>query len=199
MQTYDDDNEIVASTIPPLQGVALRYKATLDNLMSFVHGCEYTRDRTYEKGELRELIPLQILHWMNLRTFGVTDPALDANPTLARSNSLEFYKKSISFFMPNRLIVWVSGRNEGNPTRSNEVNNLIKRVRKKEVRKQGVAPQCRRAMTETEFRTMQNIFQNQQEHDRTSSTIWRYGLYALTIFQFHLIARIDDTSQVLSD
>jgi hypothetical protein len=179
--------------------MALRYKATLDNLMSLVHGREYTRDQTYTKGELRALTPLHVLQWMNLRTFGVTDPALDANPTLARSNSLEFYKKSISFFMPNRLIVWVSGRNEGNPTRSNEVNNLIKRVRKKEVRKQGVAPQCRRAMTETEFRTMQNIFQNQQEHDRTSSTIWRYGLYALTIFQFHLIARIDDTTQVLID
>ncbi len=29
--------------------------------------------------------------------------------------------------------------------------------------------------------------------------MWRYGLYALTNFQFHLIARIDDTTQVLVD
>ena len=98
MQTYDDDNEIVASTIPPLhQGVALRYNATLDNLMSFEHGREYTRDQTYTKGELRAETPLHVLQWMNLRTFGVTDPALDADPTLARSNTLEFYKNSISF------------------------------------------------------------------------------------------------------
>jgi hypothetical protein len=130
---------------------------------------------------------------MNQKAFGVTDPALDANPTLARANLLEYWKKALSFFMPNRLIVWVLGRNEGNPTRSIEVNNLIKRVRKKEVRKQGVAPQCRRAMTEAEFRTMQNILRN---HDGRS-LIWQYGLYALTIFQFHLIARIDDTTQVL--
>jgi hypothetical protein len=73
MQTYDDDNEIVASTIPPLQGVALRYKATLDNLMSFVHGREYTGDQTYTKGELRALTPLHVLQWMNLRTFGVAE------------------------------------------------------------------------------------------------------------------------------
>jgi hypothetical protein len=51
-------------------------------------------------------------------------------------------------------MVWTSGRNEENPTRSIEVNNLIKRVKKKEVRKQGVASQCRRAITEVEFRTM---------------------------------------------
>ena len=83
--------------------------------------------------------------------------------------------------MPNRLIVWTSGRNEGNPTRSIDVNNLIKRVKKKEVRKQGVASQCRRAITEAEFRAMQKIL---QKHDG-DSLIWRrYGLYALTNFQF---------------
>jgi hypothetical protein len=57
MQAYDDDNEIVASTIPPLQGVALQYKPTLDNLLSFVHNREYTREKTYTKGELRALTP----------------------------------------------------------------------------------------------------------------------------------------------
>jgi Transcriptional activator of glycolytic enzymes len=191
---YEDDAEIAPSTIPPLQGVAVTYKSTLDSLMSFVHATPpYTRDKTYTKAELRALTPENVLHWMNLKAFGVEDPPMDANPTLARGNSLAFWKKAISFFMPNRLMVWVSGRNEGNPTRSIEVNNLIKRVKKKEVRKQGAASQCRRAITEVEFRTMQKILQN---HNRTS-TIWRFGLYALTNFQFHLLARIDDTTQVL--
>ena len=151
---YEDDAEIAPSTIPPLQGVAAAYKSTLDNLMSFVHftAAPYSRDKTYTKGELRALTPENVLHWMNLKAFGaVADPPMDANPTLARGNSLAFWKKAISFFMPNRLMVWVSGRNEGNPTRSIEVNNLIKRVKKKEVRKQGAALQCRRAITEDEF------------------------------------------------
>ena len=191
---YPDDNEISPTTIPPLQGVAIQYKASLDCLVSFVHGCTYTCDKTYTKGELRALTPDDVLHWMNLKAFGLTDPPTDANPTLARSSSLAFWKKAISFFMPNRLIVWTSGRNEGNPTRSIEVNNLIKRVRKKEVRKQGVASQCRRAITEVEFRRMQTIMQG--HHD---SLVWRFGLYALTNFQFHLIARIDDCTQVLTE
>ena len=58
MQAYDDDDdEIVASTIPPLQGVALQYKPTLDNLLSFVHNQEYTCNKTYTKGELHALTP----------------------------------------------------------------------------------------------------------------------------------------------
>jgi hypothetical protein len=145
MQAYNDNNEIVASNIPPLQGVALQYKPTLDNLLSFVHNQECTHKKTYTKGETN---PQHILQCMNQKAFGVTDPALDANPTLATANSLEYWKKALSFFMPNRLIIWLSGRNEGSPTQSIEVNNLIKRVRKKEVRKQGVAPQCQCAMTE---------------------------------------------------
>ena len=90
MQAYDDDHEPVASTIPPLQGVAVQYKVTLDHLMSFVHGIDYGRDHTYTKGELRALNPLDVLRWMNVKTFGDPDPAVDANPTSARSNSLEY-------------------------------------------------------------------------------------------------------------
>ena len=101
MQAYDNDHELVASTIPPLQGVAVQYKVTLDHLMSFAHGIEYTCNHTYTKGELHALTPLDVLRWMNVKTFGDhPDPAVDANPTSARSNSLEFYKKAISHFMP---------------------------------------------------------------------------------------------------
>ena len=77
-----------------------------------------------------------------MKTFGIANPGIDANPISARSNSLTYWKKAILFFHPDRLMEWSSGRNEGNPTRSIEVNNLIKRVKKKEVRrKQGVVSQ----------------------------------------------------------
>jgi hypothetical protein len=68
---------------------------------------------------------------MNVKAFGVPDPPSDANPTFAQSNSLAYWNKAISFFMPDRLVVWVSGRNEGNPTRSIEVNSLIKRSKRR--------------------------------------------------------------------
>jgi hypothetical protein len=33
--SYPDNDELVTSTVPPLQGVALNYKSTLDSLMSY--------------------------------------------------------------------------------------------------------------------------------------------------------------------
>jgi hypothetical protein len=107
--------------------------------------------------------------------------------------------------MPNRLIPWSTSRSEGNPTRSNEINDLLKRVKRKEVRKQGVSPKCRRAITEREYRLLLTALQApRREGDddsniavSTNPIVLRYGLPALLNFQFHLIARIDDTTQVL--
>ena len=39
--------------------------------------------------------------------------------------------------MPNQLHGWRSGSNDGNPTKSAEVNDSVKRVKKLEARKQG--------------------------------------------------------------
>jgi hypothetical protein len=46
---------------------------------------------------------------------------------------------------------WSRTREEGNPTRSIEINDLIKQVKKKEVRKQGAASKTRQPMKEAEF------------------------------------------------
>jgi hypothetical protein len=143
--------------------------------LSFVHVTpHYTQDKTYTKGKLRALTPKNVLHWMNLKAFGVEDPPVDGS--LLWSGKFVACLEAISLFMPNRLMVWVSGRNEGNPTRSIEVNNLIKRVKKTEVRKQGAASQCRRAITEVEFQTMQRFYRITTDVDLIP---WRFGLYAL--------------------
>ena len=191
MVAYADDDELATSTVPPLQGVALEYKSSLDSLMSYFHGVDNGKEGQYTKGELRALTPDDVVAWMNVKTFDDPDPPLDANPTECRSSSLEFWKKALSFFMPDRLTAWVSGRNEGNPTRSIEVNSLIRRVKKKEVRKQGKASQVKRPLTREEFQKMQHVFQS------NDSFLWKYGLSCLTKFQFHMIGRIDDTTQVL--
>ena len=173
-----------------------KYKATLDTCMSFFHGQEYCREKEYTVEERNALTPNDVVCWMNLKTFGIEDPPVDANPVHARSSSLEFWKKAISFFMPNRLIPWNSTSREGNPTKSIEVNDLIKRVKKKEVRKQGVAPQSRRSMTEREFRLLHSIL---QKYSGDNDIIWRFGVPALVNYQFHLIARIDNATQILLD
>ena len=54
-------------------------------------------------------------------------------------------------------------------------------------------------MLETEFRRLHEIFKTSAQRDHNSSTarIWKYGMPALINFQFHLIARIDDTTQII--
>jgi hypothetical protein len=173
-----------------------KYKATFDAFMSFVHNQTYSREHEYTAEEKNSLTPDDVVRWMNVKTFGIEDPPIDANPVHARSSSLEFWKKAISFFMPNRLVPWNASRNEGNPTKSIDVNDLIRRVKKKEVRKQGVAPQSRRSMTEREFRLLHSVL---RKYGTDNDIIWRFGVPALINYQFHLIARIDDATQILMD
>lgn len=53
--------------------------------------------------------------------------------------------------MVNRLHQWDAVRLSGNPTRSEEVNSLIRDVKKKEVRKQGKVSSARQALEKSEF------------------------------------------------
>ena len=57
---------------------------------------------------------------------------------LVRSNSIKYWKKAISYFMPNRLQPWNVLSNSGNPTRCTDINDLIKRILRREVRGQCV-------------------------------------------------------------
>ena len=83
--------------------------------------------------------------------YGSPNPTDEDNPTKGRSSSIEFGKKAISYFMPNRLAHWDVQTNRGNPTKSVLVNELIKKVKKKEVRKQGTMSSARRPMVVDEF------------------------------------------------
>ena len=104
--------------------------------------------------------------------------------------------------MPNRD-VWSVTRTEGNPTRSALVHALIKRVKKKEARKQGVDSQTRRPMLGHEFVVMhnllnQNILLAGRRSEGAHDVFWeRYVISAMMNFQFHLIARVDDSTQLV--
>ena len=74
-----------------------KYKATLDTCMSFFHGQEYCREKEYTVEERNALTPNDVVRWMNLKTFGIEDPPVDANPVHAHSSSLEFWKKLFCF------------------------------------------------------------------------------------------------------
>ena len=185
-----------------------KYKAGFGRFMSFVHG--RSENNLYDPGHvhsveaLAAVTPGDVVRYMCLLAYGTTTPAPDANPVSRRGSTLGFDKKAISFFMPNRER-WSVSRSEGNPTQSQEVNNLIKSVKKKEARKQGAETKTKRPMQDDEFVAMHEMLKkvgDAVDDGRTTSyaVCWqRYGLRALVNFQFHLIARVDDSTQVVLD
>ena len=170
------------------------YQSTLVAFMSFFCNVSFNRTHLFSADDLNAVSPQDIVRWMNVKAFGEENPPDSANPLYARSSSLEFWKKALSFYMPNRLLQWNTISNSGNPTKSTNVNDLIKRVKKKEVRKQGVAPQSQRSMKEPEFRVLRTI---RQKMGNDGDVITKLGIPALINYQFHLIARIDNATQLL--
>lgn len=68
--------------------------------------------------------------------------------------SLDFYKKSISYFMPNKGQVWDPETKRGNPTRSKDINNLIKKVKEVGDTAEGEQKKRKRDTISTETATL---------------------------------------------
>jgi hypothetical protein len=106
---------------------------------------------------------------------------------------LFFYKKAISYFIPNKHHLYDVQSGRGNPTKSPQVNELIKDVQQYEVRAQGVPSQARRDITVDEYREIINIT---KQHTDFGLTV---RLPCMTKFQIHLIARVDDTTHIFAN
>ena len=174
-----------------------QYSSVLLRLINYLDGTQLPKGTEILRERIQQLTPDDLMRWFNMQVFGVEVRADDAKP-IARSNSVEFWKKALSFFMANRLMAWNEISMVGNPTRSAELNDLIKYVKKKEVRKQGVTSKARRSLLHEEFRgTLAELkdYHRTQEGESTSP-VWNFGMPAAMCLQFHVIARIDDTMHI---
>ena len=102
------------------------YKKTLVRLMSYLDNIEYENDAEFTEQQLGELTPEKLMKWFNHETFDIPDPPVghDLAP-LVRTNTLKYWKKALSFFMPNCLMPWNALSGVGNPTRSKKIIGLI--------------------------------------------------------------------------
>jgi hypothetical protein len=166
------------------------YHRTVVELMSFVRQTPYTKDSRFTAQELGTLTPVNIKRWMCTKVYGIPNPGENDKPKHGRSSSLEYYKKAISAYMPNKHIPWDSLEGKGNPTRSKEVSDLIKAVEKAEVRSQGKDSEAVRPMEMIEYRTVQSVLAERQEFAE------KYLAATFMKLQFSLIARVDDISNL---
>lgn len=106
-----------------------RYYRCLVEFMSFRDNVEYPMETTFSEHHLRGILPVDIERWFKKKVYGTTEPSALDFPTQQKPSSLEHYKKALSFYMPDREIVWHEATRTGNPTKSFEVNDLIKNVK----------------------------------------------------------------------
>ena len=164
-----------------------KYKFELLKCYNYNFNTRYDISHDFSTEELFQLKDNHIYRFMAHKVYGKPDPDESDRPTEGRSASIEFAKKAISYFMPNKLMKWDMATNTGNPTKSVVVNELIKRVKKQEVRKQGKPSRAVRAMELSEF----NAFIRGCRETDSGHIGHRVGV-AYFLFQFHMIARLDD-------
>jgi hypothetical protein len=172
---------------------SIRYKRYLVEFMTWFHErpASYPQDQDFEQDVLLTVKPKDITRWMCVKAFGMPQPTVNDNPTLGRSSSLAFYKKALSYFMPNKLMTWNEVAQVGNPSKSQEVNNLLKRVKKCEVRKTGKASSARRPLVHGEFQNCLSILQR-PENDYAR----RYLIPCTMKMQYNMVARLDDVCEL---
>ncbi|KAG7346809.1 hypothetical protein IV203_005878 [Nitzschia inconspicua] len=77
------------------------YHAHIRGLMGLAHGCIYRgKEMKFTKAQLLQLKPKHVYNYLCLKAYGKINPTDNDKPT-GRASSLEYYKKAISFFLPN--------------------------------------------------------------------------------------------------
>jgi hypothetical protein len=170
------------------------YISALVEFMSFFDGQPYNKDKIFSFSRLYQIKPIDIVHWMTLKVYGTTNPQEDSRPIYGRSSSLEHYKKSISYYMPEKLQPWSIRLNSGNPTRSTVVNNFIKKIKRLEVKKVGKKSSARRPLVQDEVLQTLNIL---KKVGKANNDLKRYLIIPAAIkFQISMIGRVDDTCRM---
>lgn len=167
------------------------YNGILLKFMSYRDNTAYEDDHEFTREQLAAVTAQEVVDWFNYKAYNTRNPTAEDRPTEARSNSLYHWKKCLSYYMPNKHMQWDEITKRGNPTKSQALNKMTKKVVKFEVRGQGAPSKARRALRESEFKAIMVELHNSPQEDIIS----RYGMPALLAFQFHMIGRVDDVSK----
>ena len=164
-----------------------KYMAHLDKFCKYKFGDSWVDGTRPSQEQLLTLTDQDFVDHFNIYTYdGNLNPGENDRAT-KRSDSLQFKKKALSFFMLRRSRNWDDITQQGNPTRSAKLNDMINQVHKKQCRGMGVTSKARRNFEFEEFREFikKNV-------DSPFPYSLKYLANALWRMQFQLIARSDD-------
>ena len=159
--------------------------------MAFVHcrgllGVRYPEGTTFTQDQLLQIKPQHLLDWLVYKAFHKSNYSVENGdrPIHARASHIEQLKKGVSYFMPHQSIPWMNG--QGNPTKHNTLRKLIAEIELLEVRAEGSDSKAKRAMTIEEFRMELKMLRGMSDYTH------RVTYVAMTLWQYHLISRVDD-------
>ena len=164
------------------------YFTYLCKCMSFKHHgnlTHYTPRTTdpFTEAELVQLTPDDVVKYMSFAAYNTATPGPEDRPLNWRSDTAEFAKKAISYYMPNSGPWNQAGH--GNPTRSRQVHQFIANLKKQQVRQLGKMSAVKRDLSLAEFKLAARIL---EDADDWNCNRW---LQAMRM-QFHMIGRGDD-------
>ena len=162
------------------------------------HGSVFSIDeviaRNIPDDVLMNITPRMIVDYFQYKAYGSCSPGDEDRPVCARSSTLFFYKKALSSFMFLQNSQWDDILMRGNPTKSKEVNDMIKKVVKHEVRHEGVSSKARRGLEYKEYLLLLKLIRKNgfvKNLSMADQLKWT-KLYSLLTMQWQLIARMDD-------
>jgi hypothetical protein len=170
-----------------------RYKAILSSFFSFLHQKKYEKNHEFNDEQLRDVTHRQVLSWFTFQCFGSVKPVFDDKlRALYRKETVMYWKKALSYFLSPEQ------------TRSDEMNKFIKFIGQLQVRKRGKPSKGRHSLSNIGFQRLLQGLKKDNENDRKKNgksqnraQIRKYGVPAMLCYQFAMIGRIDDCTQVL--
>jgi hypothetical protein len=124
----------------PSKKTIQQYTGFFIAFMNFIHETTYNLDHHFTDEVLAEIRHSDVLQYFKFKAFDDVEEDHELDKTVDQSNgrrgsTLHSYKKSISYFMPNKIPTWDRINNTRNPTKTVKINDFIKIVQKMECRK----------------------------------------------------------------
>ena len=168
-----------------------KYRRNLVRFLSFLNKTKYCEKQEFNNERILQITPEDIFSYFNYRAYGVQYPSAEARPTNARSTTIQYQKNAISQFMRRKFFPWDDINRIGNPSKSIQVNNLIKLIKKHGVRKEGSKSKVVRPL---EFNELVNILDIVSKSDKIPLKE-KFRLSSKLAMQWQLIGRIDEEWQ----
>ena len=112
----------------------LTYREIMLRFTTFTTGRSYDKTQIFRDNEFVAFLTPRIdYRFMAIYAYGRVNPSAEDNPISGCGTTSKYWKKTISYFMANKLQRWayIGGVACGNPSKSTLVNNLLNANRNK--------------------------------------------------------------------